>query len=237
MEKNRVFKRTAAPTLTTNPALRGALMTVLTLFGGLLIGLLLGDLVFHILPGHSLANPNPLHIAIAATPALLGFLLGGAAWGISMRRIANVGSPRRMALAGMLGFAPITITLAIGLNVIEMMAGTTVLASLPVHRLFSLLFVPAAFLIAGFSAWAIGRGLNESALAAWLFWRVGLSAAVSFLITNLTMEAAGWVIGAPGAAARLTMVTVLFFSNLAAALAGGAVLGWRLGRTLEPAPR
>lgn len=30
--------------------LRGAIMTVLTLFGGIAIGIFLGDLVFHLLP-------------------------------------------------------------------------------------------------------------------------------------------------------------------------------------------
>ena len=42
------------------------------------------------------------------------------------------------------------------------------------------------------------------------------------------MEALGWQIGGPGAAERATMLTVLFVSNLGAALAGGAVLGLTL---------
>ena len=84
---------------------------VLTLFGGLLIGLVLGDLVFHILSGHNLANPSPAHMTIASLPALAGFLAGGAAWGASMGRLASAPDTRRMALAGLLGFAPITIIL------------------------------------------------------------------------------------------------------------------------------
>lgn len=229
MEKKQVIHRGVLPALAATPAIRGAWLTVSTLFGGLLIGLLVGDLVFHILPGHSLSNPDPIHVAIAATPALLGFLAGGAAWGLSVRKLANRGERQRMALAGMLGFAPITITLAIGLNVVESLASKTFLASIPIHRLFTLMFVPAAFWIAGISTWAIGKGLDDRSLANWLFWRVGLASAVGFLIANLLMEASGWVVGAPGAAARLTMVTVMFFSNLSAALIGGSVLGWRLG--------
>jgi hypothetical protein len=44
------------------------------------------------------------------------------------------------------------------------------------------------------------------------------------------MEGAGWVVGAPRAAERFTMLTVMFVGNLAAALAGGALLGWQLHR-------
>jgi len=213
---------------TKYPALRGALLTLLTLFGGLLIGLVVGDLVFHILPGHNLENPSPAHMAIAALPALGGFLAGGAAWGVSVGRLAGAADSRRMALAGMLGFAPITITLAVGLSFVETIAGTGPLAQLPIHRLFTLLFVPAAFLIAGVSAWAIGRGLRDRKLARTLFWQVGLTAGMTFLAVNLLMESLGWVVGAPGAAERATMVTVLALSNISAALAGGAVLGARL---------
>lgn len=230
MEKKRIFLQQFVPGLSTHPAISGALLTVSTLFGGLLIGLLLGDLVFQILPGHSLSNPSLLHMAIAATPALFGFLTGGAAWGHTMGKLANRSGAWRMAMAGMLGFGPITIILAITLSIIETLAGTTFLATIPIHRLFTLLFVPAAFLIAGTSAWAIGQGLKKGELARWLFWRVGLSAAGTFLTVNLIMEVSGWVIGAPGAGARLTMVTVLFISNLSAALVGGAILGWRLGK-------
>jgi hypothetical protein len=216
-------------TLFSKPTLRGAILTVITLFGGLLIGLVLGDLVFNILPGHNVSDPDPVHMGIAALPALLGFLAGGAAWGVSMGRIAGRFKPRRMALAGMLGFAPITITLAVGLSVIETIAGASFLASIPIHHLFTILFVSAAFWIAGISAWGIGRGLEDKTLARWLFWRVGLAAAGIFLIVNLILEASGWVVGSPGAGARMTMVTVLFTSNLSAALVGGSILGWRLG--------
>lgn len=210
------------------PAVRGALLTIVTLFGGLLLGLVTGDLVFKVLPGHSLQNPDPVHVAIAALPALTGFLAGGAAWGAAMGRMAEIAETRRMAYAGMLGFAPITIVLAVGLSFIETLVETNFLALIPIHRLFTLLFVPAAFLIAGTASWAIGRGLREPRLAATLFWQVGFAAAGAFLAANLAMEAAGWVVGAPGAAQRATMVTVLAAGNLSAALSGGGVLGYRL---------
>ena len=206
-------------------ALQGAVLAVVTLFGGLLLGLALGVIVFHNLPGHSLENPSPAHTAVAAFPALVGFLAGGAAWGVSLTRIKPAPDTRRMALAGLLGFGPITITLTVGLGIVETLAGSSMLAQIPIHRLFTLLFVPAAFLIAGTSSWTIGRGLEESGLDRRLFWKVGLAAAATFLAVNLIMEAFGLVVGAPGAAQRATMVTVLISGNVSAALVGGGVLG------------
>ena len=209
-------------------ALLGAALTIVTLFGGLLLDLVLGTIIFHNLPGHSLEDPSPAHTAIAAFPALLGFLAGGVAWGVSLTLIRPAPDSRRMAMAGLLGFGPITITLAIGLSVVETLAGSSILRQIPIHRLFTLLFVPAAFLIAGISSWAIGRGFQDKALAWRLFWRVGLAAAATFLAVNLGMEAFGWVVGALGAAQRATMVTVLISGNLSAALDGGGVLGLTL---------
>ena len=212
-------------------ALRGALLTLLTLFGGLLAGLVVGDLVFHLIPGSSIQDVKLGHVAIAALPALLGFLAGGAAWGVQMGRLAGNTETRRLSLAGMLGFAPVTILLAIGLGLLEpAIVGYLGARGQPVHRVFTLLFVPSAFIIAGVSAWVIGRGLGSPKLARSLFWQVGLTAALTFLVVNLIMESLGWVIGAPNAAERATMLTVLALGIITAALTSGAVMGWKLTR-------
>lgn len=213
------------------PALQGAGLTVLTLFGGLLVGLLAGDITFRLIPGSSIQNVKLGHAAIAAIPALLGFLVGGAIWGVQMGRLAGSVETRRLFWAGMLGFGPASILLAAGLG----MAEPTIVEYLgvhgqPIHRAFTLLFVPSAFLIAGISAWAIGKGLRDNRLAWMLSWQVGLTAAVTFMIVNLIMESLGWVVGAPGAAQRATMVTVLALGNIAAALMGGFVMGWGVVR-------
>lgn len=205
--------------------IRSALLTIATLFGGLLGGLVVGDIVFKMLPGSSVDDPAIGHMALAAFPALAGFLAGGAAWGVAMGRLAGAAETRRMAWAGLLGFGPITLTLAIGLSVAEGPLVADFGASTGIHRIFTLLFTPAAFLIAGTSSWAIGRGLRLPFLATRLFWRVGLAAAAMFLAINLTMESLGWVVGAPGAAKRATMVTVLGVGIIGAAVAGGGALG------------
>ena len=149
-----------------------------------------------------------------------------------MGRLAGNDDDRRMALAGLLGFGPVTLALAFGLGVAEpVLVNELGTAGYPIHRAFTLLFTPSAVLIAGVSAWALGRGLRKPALAWVLFWRVGLAAGPAFLVVNLSMEAAGWVVGAQGAAARATMLVVMFLGNLAAALVGGGVLGHHLART------
>jgi len=215
--------------ITNKPALRGALLTVLTLFGGLLIGLIMGDIVFRLIPGSSVTDVKLGHAAIAAIPAFGGFLAGGAAWGVQMGRLAGAQNPRRLAWAGTLGFGPVTVALAAGLGVAEpALVAQLGTAGQPIHRVFTLLFVPSAFLIAGISAWAIGMGLRDHRLAWSLLWQVGLTAAIAFLVANLTMESLGWVVGAPGAADRATMVTVLAIGNICAALSGGAMMGWKL---------
>ncbi|HWP70362.1 MAG TPA: hypothetical protein VNM36_04640 [Gemmatimonadaceae bacterium] len=208
----------------------GAWKTVATLFGGLLAGLLLGNLVFSVLPGFSVTNPKVQNAVIAAIPTIIVFAVGSAAWGRSMGRLTGVVESKRMAWAGILGFAPITIVMGFLLFRLEPIAVERFGERLPIHRVFTLLFVPTAFIIASISAWAIGVGLRDKALSRALAWRVGLTSAAAFLAVNLVMEAAGWVVGAPGAAERATMVTVMSLGNLVAALSGGAVLGLRLGR-------
>lgn len=211
--------------------LRGASLTVLTLFGGMLLGTVAGELVFQALPGHSVSDPATLQITLAAIPALAGLLIGSALWGVLMGRLGQASDWRRMALAGMLGFAPITVALALVLNVVEPVAVEQIGRRFPIHRLFTLLFVPTAFSIAGVSSSAIGLVLRNKAVALALGWRVGLAAALAFLAVNLVMESLGWVIGAPRAEERFTMLTVMLAGNLGAALAGGAVLGWTIDST------
>jgi hypothetical protein len=215
-------------------ALAGASRTVATLFGGLLGGIVLGDLTFRLIPGSSVDDVRLGHAAIAAIPALAGFLAAGAAWGMQMSKIAGVTPSRRMALAGMLGFGPVTIFLAFALGTAEPVIVSS-LGPVPIHRIFTLLFAPSAFLIAGTSSFAVGIGLRNPRLARALFWRVGAVAGLTFLLINLLMEALGWVVGAPGAAERATMIVVMSLGNLGAALSGGAILG-RFLATRQAAP-
>jgi hypothetical protein len=215
-------KESIAPAARLRAAILGAALTMLGLVGGLMGGLIGGSFIFHGLIGKA---SHPLTYTLAAMVFGTGILGGSVLWGVGMGRLARSSALRRAAWASILGFVPITVLLNFGLLTIEPIA---VSADLPVHRLFTVLFVPTAFLIAATSslalAWALGWGRAAPALAL----RVGSTAALGFLAVNLGMEALGWLIGAPGAEERGTMITVLIAGNLGAALAGGAMLGMTL---------
>jgi hypothetical protein len=215
---------------------RGAWITVATLFGGLALGIGAGDLTFRLLPGSNPMSATVPQALVSAVPMALVVAAASATWGVAIGQLAGDSSRRRLAIAGILGFLPITLILAFALFGLEGVAVDRIGQQVPIHRLFTLLFVPTAFLIGAVSAWAIGLGLRDNTLARTLFWRVGLAAAGSFLVVNLLMEWAGWVVGAPGAAERATMLVVMFSSNLAAALAGGAVLGRSLSARRAAVP-
>jgi hypothetical protein len=190
------------------PAVSGAFLTLLTLVGGLLVGVVVGNVMFAALPAHL---NDPLRIALAALPALAGMAVGSALWGVSMGRLGQYYERRRLAWAGILGFVPIALA--------------RVGAQIPLHRLFTLLFVPTAFLIAGAGGLALGFGLRQRRRAWALALRSGGAAALAFLLVNLLMEVLGWRVGAPRAAERFTMLTVLLISDLGAAVAAGAMIG------------
>lgn len=134
-----------------------------------------------------------------------------------------------MAWAGALGFTPSTVVLALLLLLLEISGLEQI--NLPIHHLFTLLFVPTAFFVAAIGSLAIGLGLNNVRLG----WRMalwaGLTAALTFLAVNLIMDALGWRVGGPGAEERMTMLTVMFSGDVAAALTAGAVVGWMVTRT------
>lgn len=221
----------------TRTMVYGVVVTIFSLFGGLLLGVVVGNIVFELTPGHTFQPLDPIQIVLPSIVALAGFFAGGAAWGVLMGRLAHATNRRRMAIAGAFGFAPITLALAIALQVIEPIALEQFGTVIPLHRLFTLLFVPTAFLIAGVSAWAIGIGLRDKALAQAMLWRVGLAAAIAFLVINLVMESAGWVVGAPRAAERFTMLTVMFVGDLGAAIVGGALMAQMIAkqsRAIDP---
>ena len=150
-----------APAARVQAAILGASVTVFALLGGLMGGLIGGSFTFHGLIGKA---SNPLTYTLAAIVFGTGILSGSALWGVGMGRLARSPALRRAAWASILGFVPITFVLNILLVVVEPVA---VRANFPVHRLFTVLFVPTAFLIAATSslvlAWALGWGASPSA--------------------------------------------------------------------------
>ncbi len=221
---NVLQKEQIAPASRIRAATLGAVLTVLVLTGGLIVSFMISSATFQALSGRV---PDTLTFTLALLVFSASTLLSSALWGVGMAQLAQIPVSRRMAWAGILGFVPITLLLIFGLQAAEPIVFRT---NLPLHRVFMVLFVPSAGLIAATSslvlAWALGWGRAAPALAL----RVGLTAALTFLAVNLGMEALGWQVGGPGAAERATMLTVLFVSNLGAALAGGALLGLTLAQ-------
>lgn len=200
-----------------------ALVTAFVLIPGAVVGVAAGASAHENLAGHL---PDPLRIALSALLTLVGMFAGGALWGWSISRITRAGRAERMALLGGIAFACTATLVAFALGslenpIVEQQRGP----QLPVHNVFTLLFAPAAAVIAGVSGAALGVGAGGRALAGRLAWTCALAAGGAFVLVDLTMDALGWRVGAPGAAERATMLTKTFLGDLAAAIAGGAVIG------------
>jgi len=210
------------PASRVRTALIGAALTALTLVGGLLLSFKVGALAAEFL---EVRVPRQYVIPLTTLAASTVMLSGSAFWVIGMARLARVPITWRVIGSGILGFVPVTILVAFGLGALEPLVFG---GNLPVHRLFTLLFVPSAGLIAGVGSLVLGWGLRQGRAALVLGLRVGFVAALAFLAVNLIMEALGWVVGGPAAAERTTMLTVLFVGDAVAALAGGAMLGMTL---------
>jgi hypothetical protein len=109
--KNLSARINVDPVTTTSsykPPLQAALLTVLTLVGGLLVGVVIG-LVFQNLRGHSL--PSALNILLGVIPAITGLLAGAAARGLAKGCIARSKKP----LLWRVGLATTVATLVVNL--------------------------------------------------------------------------------------------------------------------------
>lgn len=210
--------------MTSKPT-QSALATAASLLGGMLIGFAAGSAV-HGLP---FDLPDQTRVALASLPALAGILGGGSLWGFLLARIHAAPAPGRMAAAGAISFGPAMLVTAILLSTLEVaIVERGGGPDLPVHVVFSLLFVPASFLVTGIGSSAMGAAAAGGRPSLRVVWMCGLAGAGAFLGVDLLMDLLGWRVGAPGAAARATMLTVMFLGSLAAALAGGAALGVQL---------
>jgi len=210
-------------------AVIGAWLAAAYLAGGLLLGL--GAAVgLEEVPVHVPQGTRPV---VGAIVLLVVLMVAGAGWGRQLARRAGSTALGRAGRAGALSFGPITLGVGIALALLERVSGEFG-PGLPEHVLYGILFVPAVLCVTAVTAGAVGAALGVPArqLAA----QAGLAAAGAFLVAALLMDAAGWRVGAPGAAARATMLVVTMVGNAAAALAGGAVVG---GRVLyrQPQPR
>lgn len=173
------------------------------------------------------AHATTLVRTLIAAPIAIFIMAGGsAAWGWNMAIQTGSSEKKRMASAAVLGFIPAIIILATILPIIEIaLFENAANPVLPIHILYTVLFVPTTFIITGITSYALGLAHNDPQLARRLLIRSGIAGALAFLAVNTVMEFIGYQVGAPGAAGRATMITVTMLGNIGAALAGGAVLG------------
>lgn len=198
--------------------LASAVITAASLMGSVLAGLGIATLVQG-LPFH--ASDQTLLLLV-----LIPLFGGGAIWGFLLARFHGLPNTKGASIAGSLSFGVGVIGVADLLGSLErVLVQGHRLPGVPIHVKFTLLFVPATFLIATIGASAIllvsGNRVRwfPSALVA------GAAAALSFLAVDLLLDALGFRVGAPHAVERATMLTVAFLGSAAAALSAGASLG------------
>jgi hypothetical protein len=211
-------------------ALLSALSAGLCLVGSLVIPFLVALLISQLLRNPS--NPPPAFNIAMVMLALASLVGGSAAWGIALARITGAPNSRRLALACALSYGPATVAGAFLLGRIEpiVVEGTP---GLPIHLLFTLLFVPVVFLVAATTGLAIGWALRSGRVAATAALGGGAAAALGFLAVDLLLDSLGMRVGAPRAEESATMLKVLAIGDVGAALAGGAVIGVILARFLS----
>jgi hypothetical protein len=223
------------PTSSPTPA-SVALLTTGYLFGGIFVGMALGVAVGSPTPGafHMTRNVAAGVIAIAC------MTVAGVAWARRLAAMVAATDLRRAGWAGALSFGPAVMVAGLVLTVLEQrIVERGGGGSFPIHILYGMLFVPAAFFVAAASAWIVGVGLRRTAgEQRTLALTTGLAAASAYFLVYLLMDLAGWKVGAPDAGKRATMLVVTGLGSLAAALGGGAASGFAVvPRSLEgPGP-
>lgn len=211
------------------PILSSAVATVVCLSGGLLLGAG-GAALLTDLPLHAPAQTMNL---VAGLIAFLGVFGGGALWGWRMSSIHNFPHRRWATVVSGLTFA-FAVMLATFLPLgLRAFIQRQPFPHMPIHVIFTTVFVPTMFLVStvGATAMLSVSGKRTNALGSGLL--CGLTAALAFLIVDLILDGLGMRVGAPRAAERFTMLSVVFVSSAAGAFAGGLVLGSILSRA-EP---
>lgn len=206
-----------------SPARTGAWVTALYLLGGIAAGLGAA------LPISEIPTPGHPHVArnVVSGVVLLAVVIATSwLWGRTIAARTGCAEPRSFGKRAAASFAPTFMAVATALGVLEpVFAGAGAAHGYPIHVVFGMLFVPATFLVASITTFALRFSRAEWRTALQLALAVGGAAAMAFLAVIVAMDTIGWRVGAPGAAERATMLVVSLTGTLAAALAAGAVLG------------
>ncbi len=150
--------------------------------------------------------------------------VAGAAWLRRVAQIAGMAAPRGALLMAAAAHAMLTIAAIFGLGRLEHYFVEDGHATMPLHNLFTLLFVPTVMVCAGLLCACVALALRVQTLTWRLAWRGGLAAALTFLALNVLQDLLGRRVGGPNAGATATMITVALISNLGAAIAMSVVV-------------
>lgn len=159
---------------------------------------------------------------------LTALAAGGALWALALAAVTGVKRAGRLAVASAISQAGMTALAIIALGRLEVELVERGRSALPMHVLYTALFVPATFLCAAVVGGALGFALGDMRLAGRLAWRGGLAAALAYLALNVAQDVLGRRVGGPNAAATATMITVTLACYAGAAVAMSAVIGLEL---------
>lgn len=162
-------------------------------------------------------------------------LAGGVGFGWTLARLTIYAPPRRLMIAGGLGFGLLFTATVLTLNMAEAFAVSSA-NQIPMHVLFALLFNGGMFFTSALHGLAYGLAL-KSGRAMWqLAFASGVGGVLGFALVNLTLDLFGMRVGAPGAAERATMMVTMLTGNLVGAFGGGAALGYFFARYVSTKP-
>lgn len=150
---------------------------------------------------------------------------GGAVWGRTLAQLAQAQSIRRIALASAFSYSAVMVLTVMVLGRLEEHFVENGPSPLPLHYLYTVLFVPATFLGVALMGSAIGLALRHWALAGRLAWQGGLAAALTYFVCNVLQDVLGRRVGGPNAADTATMITVTLVCYIGAAMTMSTTFG------------
>ena len=206
------------------PTLRLAIIG-LVLPLSLLIGALVAGVIFATGVHQDIGAP------LAAGSLLLCLMAGGGLWAHTLSRMLAQTGPRarRLIIASALSHAITTFVALQGLGALERElvegGGTT----LPLHVLYTLLFVPASFLTSGLLALVVSAAVGGTARTALV---PALGSALAYLVLNVLQDLLGRRVGGPNASETATMITVTLVCTMGSAIVFTVVLGRQLHQIL-----
>ena len=162
--------------------------------------------------------------------AIVTVLAAGALWGYGCARL--LGADAKAAVcpsARAYGLSLVVVGLALEIVMVPLLA-LAARYRLNIHTLFAASFLPAVAILAGWNVSKFAQRAGFASLARLAGRNSGLAAGLVFLVAALLVQAIlGWEVGRP-IGGIYNMITITHICNLAASLAGGAVMGYTLSR-------